>query len=123
MTTADYAVRSPAQRGRRRYEPGETIALDDAEAAPLLAAGVVEAPPDAAPETAGEADAGDAGAGADPARAERVRAAVAGLEPGREEHWTKSGKPEVAALRAATGMADVSAAERDAAWAATRGKE
>ena len=46
------------------------------------------------------------------------RAQGADLTPGRDDHWTRAGKPEVAALRAATGLDDVSAAERDAAWAA-----
>ena len=49
-------------------------------------------------------------------RQEQLIVAIAGLEEGNEAHWTKGGLPEVRALQAATGLADVSAAERDAAW-------
>lgn len=38
------------------------------------------------------------------------------IDPGNPELWTKGGKPQVAALEAATGLADISAKERDAAW-------
>lgn len=41
--------------------------------------------------------------------------AIAGLDPNDEEQWTKAGKPEVLALRAAMNM-DITAAERDRAW-------
>ena len=51
-----------------------------------------------------------------PGREARLIAAIGGLEEGNEAHWTTSGKPEVRALRAATGLDDVSAAERDAVW-------
>lgn len=51
-------------------------------------------------------------------RASRILTAIAELEPGRDDHWTRTGKPEVAALRAITGYGDVTGAERDAAWAA-----
>ena len=49
-------------------------------------------------------------------RQEQLIAAIAGLEVGNEAHWTKSGKPQVDALEAATGLESVSGAERDAAW-------
>ena len=49
-------------------------------------------------------------------RQEKLIAAIAGLEEGNEAHWTESGAPKVSALEAATGLADVTAAERDAAW-------
>ena len=51
-------------------------------------------------------------------RASRIVTAIAELVPGRDDHWTRSGKPEVAALRAITGFGDVTAADRDAAWTA-----
>ena len=46
----------------------------------------------------------------------RLVAAVAGLDPDNPDHFTRSGKPEVRALEAASGLTDVGAAERDAAW-------
>lgn len=60
----------------------------------------------------------EAGAGEPPSRHDRLIVAIADLTPGRADHWTRAGKPEVAALRAATGLDAVTAAERDAAWAA-----
>ena len=51
-------------------------------------------------------------------RASAISAAIDGLEEGNEDHWTKDGRPEVKALKAATGLDDITAAERDAAWAA-----
>ena len=48
---------------------------------------------------------------------EEIVTAISRLEAGNIDHWTKSGKPEVRALEAALGY-DISAAERDAAWAA-----
>ena len=60
----------------------------------------------------------EAGAGEPPSRHDRLIVAIADLTPGRADHWTRTGKPEVAALRAATGLDAVTAAERDAAWAA-----
>ena len=58
------------------------------------------------------------GAGEPASRHDRITVAIADLTPGQADHWTRAGKPEVAALRAATGLDDVTAAERDAAWAA-----
>ena len=51
-------------------------------------------------------------------RREQLLAAIAGLEKGNPDHWTKSGKPEVRALEAATGLKNLTAAERDTVWAA-----
>ena len=51
-------------------------------------------------------------------RAERLQAGIARLNRDDPAHWTKSGKPEVGALRAAARLGDISAAERDAAWEA-----
>jgi len=42
--------------------------------------------------------------------------AIDSLEGDNHEHWTNAGKPEVSALKRVTG-GDVTAAERDAAWA------
>ena len=42
--------------------------------------------------------------------------AIAGLDPADRTLWTQAGKPRVGAVEAATGT-DITAAERDAAWA------
>ena len=76
---------------------------EGADIAGLLAAGAI------APEEGAAPDADD--------RMARLAAAIDALEPGREDHWTRDGRPEVRALREASGLADVTAAERDAAWA------
>ena len=100
-----YRVLSPLQVARVRHEPGVEIApaLAAAEIARLVAAGVIEAiAEDAPPE----------------GRVARLRAAIAGLTPGDPDHWTRDGRPEVRALRAASDLANITAGERDAAWAA-----
>ena len=51
-----------------------------------------------------------------PTREERILEGVGKLDPENEDHFTKSGVPDVSALREASGVDDVSAAERDAAW-------
>ena len=51
-------------------------------------------------------------------RRAQLLAAIAGLEEGNPDHWTRSGKPEVRALEGATGLKNLSAAERDTVWAA-----
>ena len=72
------------------------------------------APTDTATRT--PAPAGGEGEG----REARLFAAIAGLVPGDADHWTKDGRPEVRALRRAAGLAELTAAGRDAAWAAYR---
>ena len=54
--------------------------------------------------------------GAAAGRRSRLVAAAAGLDPDNPDHFTRSGKPGVRALEAASGLTAVSAAERDAAW-------
>lgn len=54
--------------------------------------------------------------GAAAGRRSRLVAAAAGLDPDNPDHFTRSGKPGVRALGAASGLTNVSAAERDAAW-------
>ena len=104
----------------------EIVALQDAGAQ----GGATETPPEGLdPSPASEAGEGEPVAkgadpplaseagGGEPSRHDRIADAIATLEPGRADHWTRSGKPEVAALRAATGLSDLSAAERDTVWA------
>ena len=111
-----YRVLSPLQVARVRHDPGVEIApaLAAAEIARLVAAGVIEA---VAPT--GDTDSGDAlpEGGAGEGRVARFRAAIAALTPGDPDHWTRDGRPEVRALRAVSGLANITAGERDAAWA------
>ena len=89
------------------------IIVTPLSAHPTVAAGPAGSGPSAeGPAKAGHAERADRGA--------RLLAAIARLPEG-DEHRTTDGRPEVAALRTATGLADVSAAERDAwtqAWEA-----
>lgn len=55
-------------------------------------------------------------AGVDALRAELIRAAIGELNPASKTCWTKDGRPEIAALKTASGLAAISAKERDAAW-------
>lgn len=51
---------------------------------------------------------------------DQVIDAIGQLEQGNENHWTKSGLPEIKALEAITGL-DINAAMRNRAWKAARG--
>ncbi len=104
-----YTVLDRVHHDGTEYEAGAAIALPETEAAPLIAVGVIMAE---APETTERPPEGGEGQGREAA----LLAAIAGLEKGNPDHWTRDGKPEVRALRAATGLGDIGAAERDAAW-------
>ena len=169
-----YRVLDGLDLDNRAYVAGDTVAIDDdAIAAALVDAGVIEAseaPPrqgkqsdavhrratkspgeggegdvdgsavdggdavpgtagkpaggeqsDAVPGTAGKPAGGDADADAD--RAARLIAAIGALAADKPQerqenlkYWTASGKPKTEALEAASGLDNVSAVERDAAW-------
>lgn len=49
-------------------------------------------------------------------RQEKLIAAIVGLDPENRDHWIADGRPSTKAIEAATGLDEVSAAERDAAW-------
>ncbi len=88
----------------RRIAPGATATLAEDTARALIDGGAAEL-----------ADAPvDVAKGDD--RRSVILAAIAGLEPGNPDHWTRSGKPEIRALAAASGLTDIAAGERDAAW-------
>ena len=55
-------------------------------------------------------------------RTARIDAAIVGLDPGDKSAWTKGKEPRptASAIAAASGLADVSAAERDERWARVR---
>ena len=59
-------------------------------------------------------------------RQEKLIAGIGKLEEGNKEHWTEDGRPDVFALRKASGVRDASAAERDEAfeeWKIHAGKD
>ena len=95
-----YYAATPIEHDGARYEEGEALELNFAEARSLGEAVSASAPEDAGP----------AGVGS-------VVAAIGELDPDDAGSWTKSGKPELKALEALLG-ADLTAAERDEAWAA-----
>ena len=133
------AVASAVDYDDSRYEIGEEFDADPEHMAQLLELGIVElADATARPGGEGTDDGGggapsggspSSGGGPSRTRDELVREGVDALvaeadarrekgEEPLEEHWTKSGKPDVGALRVRTGLRDLSAQERDAAWAA-----
>ena len=141
-----YRVLDGLDLDNRAYVAGDTVAIDDdAIAAVLVDAGVIEAS-EAPPRQGKQSDAvhrratkspgeggkaaveGNAAAQADengdPDRAVRLIAAIGELASDNSEHWTTSGKPRTEALEAVSGLENVSAAERDAAFEAyLSGKE
>ena len=113
-----YRVITPVERDGQRHEPGVVLDLPSGSAGQLIAVGAV-APAQAAadPDTASLATDGG-GDGAEDTRCGDLAAACAALDPADASRWTRSGVPKLAALRAASGLSDITAAERDAAWAA-----
>lgn len=123
--TTHYAV-SAARDGFRRA--GRTWAripavvpaaeLDEAALAALVADRSITIVPCSAdgPRTPAETGQAAPRAGVDALRAELIRAAIGELDPAAKACWTKDGRPEIAALKTASGLAAISAKERDAAW-------
>lgn len=108
-----YRVRYAIQRGAERIAPGAVVELDEAEAAGLIEAGAVEPAETTPPSPGGD----DRPLSPESGREPSLTDAIAGMDPLDAAAWTKSGAPQLAALRAAAGR-DVTAAERDEAWAA-----
>ena len=84
--TQKYRVVSPLLHDGKGYQPGDEVALTEDEAAPLLAANVVEAPT-SAPEEA-EAEGSDAEQAAEGGEAEQ------GAEASEREQSADGGKAE-----------------------------
>lgn len=101
-----FTVNTPLKRGGRITPAGKVVELPEEEARPLLALGAI-VPAAVAP------------APPPPAEGDDLVAAIAKLDPAREDHWTQGGKPECRALAEIIGR-DVSAKERDAAWDAVQ---
>ena len=89
--------------------PGTSLSLDKDEADRMIKRGHASEGGAREPEPA-KKPAGDTLTAA-------LAEAIGGLDKGDEELWTNSGKPNTKALEAVLGY-PVSAAERDAAWAA-----
>ena len=135
-TTIRLRAVQPVQVARKRHMPGAVFAADEEAAEALIAGG--DAVPDegeGAPEpqaNTGNTGTGEpeGGQGGDPGadsdadndgdRQAALVAAIARLEPGREDHWTKAGKPEIRALEAVSDLSGISATERDAVWEIAR---
>ena len=114
----------------RVYEPGEELELDKAGAEQMIAVGAAKkaklkksasntkaaSKADGSGSGSGEPGKGPSESGA-PSQAERAaRILEAVPEIAKDSSLcTKSGKPTTAAIEKATGLSDVSAAERDAA--------
>ena len=56
-------------------------------------------------------------------RAALIRAAMRGLDPDNPDHFTTSGAPEIAALKQATGLSSITAAERNTLWETERAEK
>ena len=147
---ATYAVLSHLTMGGRAYEPGTTVELEPDVAAPLLSDGVLSDgdPGRSAGQEGATAPILDRAvaalrtAGGDEVREffrrisdePEIRAkleeqmdrhaaliaALDGFDADDAALWTRSGKPKTDALESATGLAEVSASERDAAWESCR---
>ncbi|NOR69809.1 MAG: hypothetical protein GQ532_08985 [Methylomarinum sp.] len=96
MSKKTYKVLSPLKHNGDQLKAGDPVGLTDKQAQPLLSAKVVE----------------EVVTVENPVSLTELIDAIAQLEPGNEDHWTKDGKPEVKALSAIL-RRKVSAAERD----------
>lgn len=118
-----YTLTGNLSYDNREYLVGESIKLPDEVAATL---GDLLRDPDAKPVDGGPLD--GAGGVAATAGATEGGAALADgeildylvqacgeLDRDQKDHWTKDGRPQVAALEALTGI-DINAAQRDQAW-------
>lgn len=119
-----YRVLSPVQIARVRHEAGTVIQVDADIADGLVAAGVLvadnELKRDPDNDFANETPAPAGGGEVD--RKARLLAAIDGLDPDNPAHWTKSGKPQVEVLEAMSGLAEVTATERDAVWTGSQAR-
>ena len=113
MTMKTYRVLSELHHDRVVYLPGAEVEFDSDTAGPLLEVGCIAQPgahgDDPSPSGDGEPYAD-------------IRAAIRRLATDNPALWTKSGKPQVEAVEHALGR-HITAAERDAAWAAEQGGE
>ena len=93
-----YRVLSRVDHDGQTYAEGAELALEDAQAAPLLDGGAIDGP-HISPEA--------------------IQAAIRELDAEDAALWTKDGRPQIVAIASVLGSA-VTAAQRDAAWAAVQ---
>ena len=53
-----------------------------------------------------------------PTREQVIQDGIAALDTANPDNWMQSGAPNLAALKESSGLSDVTATERDEAWAA-----
>lgn len=112
MATKRYTVKTPVNFNQEEFVPGDPIELDDKTAKDLLEVGAIE------PATSAASSA--AGGPASEEKLDAIKAVIGELDKEDATAWLKDGKPKTEAIAALTGW-PVSAAERDAAWAALQG--
>ena len=100
-----------------RDDPNITVTPCAPEGAPESASAAVMGPTEAyeAGYAAGKGD-GARAMSVPELRGWLIRAVMRGLDRDNADHFTAAGLPEVAALKEATGLAAVSAAERNTLW-------
>lgn len=108
-----YEVINPVKYKDEIHKPGVSLELNDKVADPLLAIGAIR-------EAGGAKAAAETGPKGE-ARVAAIIASVRALDPDNPKHFTKAGEPKVDAIEDAAGF-QVSADERDAAWAAVKGE-
>ena len=112
MSKKTYTVTRTLLCDKKRYEDGDAIELDDKTAGPLLARGaIVEGKGHKAAEPEKSIPVGGD-------RMTAIKEAIGKLEAGNPDHFTEAGKgkPKVEVIEFRSGLMEVSAAERDAAW-------
>lgn len=111
MSKKVYTTLVVVDHDNKRYEIGATVDLDDKQAEALLDVGAISGPTgEAASEPPTDAK----------VRLAAITTAIGQLDPNNLDLWLKDGKPSTDAIAAITGW-PLSAAERDAAWAALNG--
>jgi hypothetical protein len=109
MSKKTYQVKNAIDHDGKRFDAGEFIDLEDGHAEPLKTVNAI-GEPQAASKPASVVPVGDD-------KAEAIKAAIATLDANNTDAWMGDGKPKTEAIGAITGW-KVTAAERDAAWAA-----
>ena len=109
MSEKTYRVLSPLLHDGELYSPGDDITLGESQVQDLIADGVIAAPAGGDKEQPADTDTD---------RQAAIVEAIGKLDPENPDHYTKSGKPDIAVLGSLTGFDDITAAERDAAFAA-----
>ena len=100
-----YRLTAQLDMGGKRYQPGDSVELDDATAEALIAVGGIL---DVVVGELGDEKPTDV----------EITAAIQRLDPHNDQHWTKGGLPNVSAIEDALGGRNIGAADRDRVWEA-----